>query len=275
MISPRGKRFALALALVAAGTGCAEKKLLLEYRFPPGYEGHYRWSVQAVRSIQSPTEQTTSRLDAVLDMKERIRREPGGRTILAVRLEPLSVKENGEAAAIPPPSSAEYEIDNHGRIRRLVKAGLSSGTISSLELDALAYQIRPPLSGRPVGLGETWDAPLKVRGQRTSIDFRGAGRLVGFDLKDRRRLSRIETHREGNITSNEVLNDAPVLLRGRSRSDAVSSLDLDRGVLFSSHDKSTSHFDVLLSNRPAAKLDVTLTSRLQLQARNGQPGARG
>lgn len=268
MISGRRRRLLCIVAIVAVATGCAEKKVLLEYRFPSGYKASYRWSLQAIRSIESPTEQTTSRLDAVLDLTETVRRGPEGEVILAVRLEPLSVKEDGEASVVPPASSAEYEIDTYGRIRRLVQADLSAGAIASLELDALASQIRPPLSRAAVALGGTWQAPLRIRGERTSIDFRGAGRLTGFDLQDRRRLGRVQTERRGTISSRQTLNNAPVLLKGKSVSRTVSRVDLDGGVLFSSVDRSTSDFDVLLSGQPAALLKVKLTSRLQLRSRD-------
>lgn len=252
------------IAALALATGCTEKTVRLEYRFPSRYKESYRWSLRTVTSIESPTEQTTNRLDAVLKVEEKIRREPDGRTILAVRLKPTSVTENGNRASVPPPSSAEYEIDGRGRIRRLVKADLPAGAISSLELDALAWQIRPPLTIKAVAPGETWNAPLRVKGERTSIIFRGAGRLSGFDLIDRRRLARIETHRRGRITSSQTMNNARVVLRGRSSSRGLAKLDLDRGLLFFSEEQSTSRFDILSSGRPAARLDVTLTSRLQL-----------
>lgn len=247
--------------------GCAEKGVLLQYRFSPGYEAHYRWSVGSVTFTESPTEQTTDRLQAVLEMQERVHRQPGGRIILTVRLRPVTVRENGEPGALPPPSTAEYEIDRQGRIRQLVKAGLSAGAVSSLEVDALASQIRPPLSASAVAPGGAWDAPLRIRSERTSIDFQGVGRLLDFDLQDRRRLARIQTERRGNIISNQQMNNSRVVLKGRSSSKGLALLDIDGGILFSSNDRSTSEFDVFLSGRPAAKLTVTLTSRLQLDPR--------
>lgn len=265
------RRLLCVIAMVAATAGCAERKALLEYRFPPGYREHYRWHITAVTRTESPTEQTTRRLEAVLDLEETVRRERNGRMILAVRLEPLSVQENGKDGPIPPPSTAEYDIDSHGRIRGLVKAGLSAGAVSSLELDTLASQIRPALSPEPVALGGTWNAPLRIRAERTSIDFRGAGRLAGFELSDRRRLGRIRTQRRGRISSEQSMNNAPVSLRGTSVSRGLARLDIDHGLLFSSTDRSSSEFDVLLSGRPAAKLKVTLTSRLQLRPSGRAP----
>jgi len=250
--------------VILGATGCAAKKIALSYRFPAGYQATYRWSISAVTSKESPQETGATRLEAVLEMQERVAPGPADAMTLTVLLKPLSVKENGQQSPKPPPSKVNYAIAPNGRILRVLTADLAPGAISSLELDALASETRPPLAAQPVALGETWNAPLRLKSDRSNIAFSGNGKLLGFDLIDKRRLARVETVRHGPVTSVQILNKVPVTLKGISKSHAVSTVDVDRGALFSSDYRSISNFDVLLASGPVARLRVMLTSRLQL-----------
>lgn len=264
MISPVLKRlFGMVLiALVLAA--CAPQTVRLEYGFPPGYHGRFHWSIRATTWTESPTEQTRVRMEARVLVDEHIRQEGPGSTTLVVRLKPQSVTEDGRPGAVPSPSTTEYQVDRRGRILRLVRANLLAGSVSSLELDTLATQTRPALSPHEVGLGDSWPAPLKIKAEKTSIDLKGTGRLQGFDLRDRRRLARVEIDRNGSITSQQMFNNSTVVLQGQSAGRGIASVDVDDGSLFSSTFHSTSRFNVILAGRRAARLRVVLSSRLQL-----------
>lgn len=262
---------ALTAVLLLALTGCAEKKISLSYRFPAGYQATYRWSIISITSKESPQEQSTRRLEAVLEMQESIAPGPGDRMTLTILLKPLSLKENGKQGFKPPPSKVNYEIASDGRILKVLAADLGPGAIASLELDALASETRPPLSARPVGLGEIWNAPLKLQSERSSIAFAGTGKLLGFDLVDSLRVARIETVRRGPVNSKQVLNKLPVTLKGFSTSKALSLVNVDRGTLVSSDYQSSSNFDVVLSSGTAARIKVSLTGKLQLIGHSSPP----
>jgi hypothetical protein len=257
----------IALSLVAAG--CAQQKISLKYDYAPGLDTRYLWTIDSTTALSSSTDQSTTRLFMEVDVHEEVQRAPGrgGDSRLTITLTPRSLQQEGVRAATPPPTKIEYQLGSNGQIRRPVTTALSEREASALELGTILAQSRLALPNRPVGVGDRWSTPLRLSGDTGTIDFKGQGRLVGFDLRSGRRLARIETDRSGEITAQEQLAGVFVELRGRSTNTATSMLDLDRGILYSSVSRFASNFDLAdeQSGRLAGTLRVTLVSKLQLQ----------
>ena len=249
--------------------GCAQQKIPLKYDYAPGLDTRYLWTIDSTTSLNSSTDQSTKRLVMDVDVHEQVRKASGrgGNSVLAITLTPRRVEEDGVRAQAPPATRIEYQLGANGQIRRPVTAELPERDASALELGTILVESRLALPSRPVGVGDRWNAPLRLNGDTGTINLKGQGRLVGFDLEGGRRLARIVTERSGEISAQEQLAGVFVLLRGRSRSTARSMLDLDRGILYSSVSRFASDFDLAdeVSGRLAGTLRVTLTSTLQLQ----------
>jgi hypothetical protein len=259
----------LLLALALAGAGCAQQKIALRYDYAPGLDTRYLWTIDSTTALNSPTDQSSKHLLMQVDVHEKVQRTAGrGRdSRLTITLTPRSLQEDRVRAKTPPPTKIEYQLGPNGQIRRPVTAELSEREASALELGTLLTQSRLALPNRPVGVGDRWNTPLELSGDTGTIEFKGQGRLVGFDLRSGRRLARIKTDRSGEITAQEQLAGVFVLLRGQSKSTATSMLDLDRGILYSSVSRFASNFDLAeeQSGKLAGTLRVTLVSTFQLQ----------
>jgi hypothetical protein len=257
----------LALGLLAGA--CAQQRIPLKYDYSPGLDTRYRWTIDSTTALNSSTDQSSRHLFMEVDVHEKVRRAAGkeGNAVLTITLTPRSLQEGGVRAATPPRTRIEYELGPSGQIRRPVTADLSEREASALELGTLLSQSRLALPRRSVGVGDRWSTPLKLAGDTGTVELNGQGRLVGFDLKGRHRLARIETNRSGEIMAQEQLAGVFVVLKGNSRSTATSLLDLDRGILYSSVSRFASDFDLAdeQSGRLAGTLKVTLVSTMQLQ----------
>jgi len=263
------QRFALSaavLSILLTTAGCRSPKLLLEYKFMPGTTARYFWVIDTVTSIDSPTEQTTKRRHAAVDITESTSRSARGEMILKVNIRPRATRQDGKAITLPPPTTIDYQVGPHGRILKVFGSDLPLTNLATLDLGNLSSEARPPLSLKPVGLSDEWSAPLNLRGAKSSIRMSGTGRLNGFQLEDKRRLAEVGLQRSGKITSSEIVGKAQVNLTGVSRSTSNSLVDVDSGALYSTNYSSSSNFDVASAGGPTAKLSISLTSRMKLES---------
>lgn len=259
---------ALSLVMLLTVTSCSDGKTLLDYSFEESEGTRYVWRIASVTTINSSTDQSSSRLEMEVGVHERILEETADdRKVLAITLTPEELRQDGRDVQLPEPITVRYLLDPEGRIVEHVDSDISPSAASALELGSLLARSRIPLPEDPVGIGGTWDAPLILEGQTGSFDMQGEGRLVGFSLQDRRRLAEIEINRSGEVTGFEQLAGVLVQLRGRSTSTTTSRLDIDRGVLKSSYSEFSTNFDMsrLESGQLAGTLNVRLTSELELQ----------
>ncbi|MEX2588460.1 MAG: hypothetical protein WD602_10785 [Actinomycetota bacterium] len=259
---------ACALVMVLTATSCSDGKIPLTYSFDEPEGTHYLWKVDSATTINSSTDQSSTRLEMEIEVHERILEESGhDDPVLAITLTPEHLRQDGQELALPEPVTVRYLLNPEGHIVELVDTDVSASAASALELGGLLARSRIPLPESPVGIGGTWDAPLVLEGQTGSFDMEGQGRLLGFSLQDRRRLAEIEIDRSGEVTGFEQLAGVLVQLRGRSTSTTTSRLDIDRGVLLSSYSEFSTSFDMsrLESGQLAGTLDVSLTSELELQ----------
>jgi hypothetical protein len=259
----------LLIALLMATVGCTQGKVPLRYQYVPGSDTRYLWTIDSTTAIDSSTDQRSKHLLMEVNVHEEVQKaaKKGEDAVLTITLTPKSLMEGGVRTSTPPATKVEYQLKPNGRIRKPVTADLSEREASALELGTLLSQSRLALPNRPVGVGDRWSTPLQLSGDTGTIKLKGQGRLVGFDLKGGHRLARIETDRSGEITAQEQLAGVFVLLRGNSRSSAMSMLDLDRGVLYSSVSRFVSDFDLAdeVSGKLAGTLTVRLVSTLTLQ----------
>jgi hypothetical protein len=259
----------LLLTLSLAGAGCAQGKVPLKYEYVPGSGTRYRWTIDSTTAINSPTDQSSKHVLMEVDVHERVQNpaKKGEDSVLTITLTPKSLQEGGVRTTTPPPTKIEYQLKPNGQIRKPLTSELSEREASALELGTLLTQSRLALPNRPVGVGDRWNAPINLTGDTGTIELKGQGRLVGFDLQRGRRIARIRTDRSGRITAQEQLAGVFVLLRGNSTSTAMSMLDLDRGVLYSSVSRFASDFDLAeeQSGKLAGTLNVTLVSTFEIQ----------
>lgn len=254
------------LALVL--TGCSSGKVPLRYDFDSGPGARYLWNIDSTTVIDSRTDSSTRRVEMEVEVLEKAGKDPKtGDRILDVTLTPVSLKQAGVAARTPGPVKVRYLLDSRGRILKPAASKLADSRSSALELGTILSQSRLALPGRRVGIGDTWNAPLRLEGDTGKIDLTGEARLLGFGLEARRKLARIATERSGKITALEPLAGVLVELKGNTTSSSTASLDLDRGILYSSASRFTSDFNLALEETGELRgtLKVTLNSKLQLQ----------
>lgn len=256
------------LVLPLVLSGCSSGEVDLKYAFGEGAGVKYLWTINSTTEIDSLTESSTNRVEMVVEVVEKSKRENSkADPILSVTLTPKSLKQAGKPTRVPRPTKVQYQLDAKGQIVKPLSSKLEETAQSALELGTILSQSRVALPGRSVGLGDTWNAPLKLDGDTGTIDLSGTGRLVGFDLNGRRKLARISTERAGKITAIEPLAGVLVELNGNTTSSATSNLDIERGILFSSISRFASNFDLALqeTGEVRGKLRVKLTSKLELQ----------
>lgn len=259
----------LCAVLAFASTACSSGKVALEYRLQPGARTRYLWTIDSRTAIESTSEQSTSRMRLVVDLYETVAKaREGTDTLLTITLKPRSLSQEGKPLTPPDSARVAYRLSPDGRIREPVTTNLSEQTASALELGTILSQSRLALPPGPVGIGDRWSTPLRLVADTGSIDLQGRGRLVGFELANKHRLARIENRRSGDITAREQLAGVPVKLRGKTSSEALSRLDVDRGILYTSVARFDAGFDLALedSGKLTGTMKVSLTSRLDLRS---------
>jgi hypothetical protein len=248
---------------------CSNGQVDLSYRFDENERGiKYLWTIDSTTRIDSSTDHSSSNLEMVIEVLEQVEREnPNADPVLTVTLIPRSVKQGGAGVKTPGRAVVKYQLDRSGHITEPLSSDLASQAASALELGTILSQSRVALPSKAVGIGDKWDAPLKLDGDTGTIDLTGTGTLLGFELSGRRKLARIGTERSGDITAIEQLAGVLVQLRGKTTSSATSSLDIDKGTLYSSISRFSSDFDMALeeTGKLAGTMKVDLTSKLELQ----------
>lgn len=228
----------------------------------------YLWTIDSTTAIDSATDHSVRRLRMSVDVLEQVSKpaQKGEDAVLTISLTPKSLEQTPERGPMPPPTKVEYQLKPNGQIRNAVTTELSEKEASALELGTLLAQSRLALPARTVGIGDRWSTPLRLDGDTGTVELKGDGRLVGFDLKGGRKLARIETRRSGEITAQEQVGGVLVLLRGDSTNTAHSTLDVDRGVLASSESRFSTDFDLSdeISGKLAGTLRVVLVSTLEI-----------
>ena len=259
----------LALTMAFALGSCSNGEVDLSYRFDENERGiKYLWTIDSTTQIDSSTDHSSSTLQMVVEILEQVERESADADpVLTVTLTPRSLRQGGVGAKTPGKAVVKYQLDQSGHITEPISSDLAAQAASALELGTILSQSRVALPSEAVGIGEVWDAPLKLDGDTGTINLTGTGRLLGFELSGRRKLARIGTERSGDITAIEQLAGVLVQLRGKTTSSATSSLDVDSGTLYSSISRFSSDFDMALeeTGKLAGTMKVNLTSKLELQ----------
>jgi hypothetical protein len=265
----RSRAGAVLLTMTLFLGACSSGKVDLSYRFDENQRGtRYLWTINSTTEIDFSTDSSINTLEMVVEVLEKVEREDrSADPVLTVTLTPKTIRQGDSPVRSPGKTVVKYQLDRNGRIVEPLTTDLESQTASALELGTILSQSRVALPPRAVGIGETWDAPLKLDGDTGAIDLQGTGRLVGFELNGRRKLARIATERSGDITAIEQLAGVLVQLRGRTTSTAISTLDIDRGTLYSTVSRFSSDFDMALeeTGKLAGTMKVDLTSKLEYQ----------
>lgn len=265
MRSLRGRLIVVALMLSLAG--CSNGKIPLSYRFDDGDGTRYRWTIDSRTSVSSTSEESVTNLNMVIDVNEKVTPAEGDDpSVLTIELTPRRLMQGNQSLDIPPPATVRYELGPRGQIVKALTDDLTPQAASALQLGTTLIRSRIALPPEPVGIGEEWETPLVMDGDLGNIDLDGHGKLLGFELKGKRKLARIETKRSGNIVTHEQQGGVQVRLRGTSTSDAMSSLDIDNGVLYSSTDRVLSQFDIASreSGKLIGEMQVAINSKLEL-----------
>lgn len=259
-------RPALGVVAALALAACAEPRVQLRYRLPGAGELRYRWTIETATAAETPAGATDRRTRLVLIVSEiPLGAGPEGTARLRMVLAPQEAVEDGAPVPPGPPVTLELEVTPAGRVARVLRAAdLPPETASSLELDRLLHEVRPPLPPERVALGARWPAPLASRGERSAVDLRGEGRLLGFELAGRRRLAVVEVRRSGPVVTSQQVGRGEVSLRGTSDIRTVARVDLDRGELVASDSRAESRFAVAPEGTaPTGTVRVTLVTRVE------------
>lgn len=259
----------LALVLLLALGACSSGKIPLEYNFEEGDGTRYRWTIDSRTAVNSSSEDSVTTTSMVVDVHEQVSKAREGEDpILTITLTPSSVRSGGRGTRVPEPTTIKYQLNERGEIvKPLTEEALAPQAASALQLGATLIRSRIALPAEPVGIGDEWDTPLVLDGDLGNINLAGQGRLLGFELKGKRKLARIETTRTGDIVTHQQQGGVPVMLRGTSTTNAMSSLDVDKGILYASNARLISDFDIASqeSGKLIGTMRVTLDSRLQLE----------
>jgi hypothetical protein len=257
----------VAVAALILLAGCSSGKIPLSYRFDEGEGTRYRWTIDSETSVSSTTEESVTTLNMVIDVNEKVTRRRGDQpAMLTIELTPRTLSRGTQSLELPEPVTVRYELGQEGQIVEALTEDLAPQAASALQLGATLIGTRIALPSRPVGIGDEWDTPFVLDGDLGNINLSGHGKLLGFELKGKRKLARIETKRSGDILTHEQQGGTPVRLKGTSTSDAMSSLDVDSGVLYNSNARLLSDFDIasVESGKLLGTMRVALNSKLEL-----------
>lgn len=260
------RRKLLLLTMLLGLGACSNGKILLDYRFDEGDGTSYVWTIDSRTSVSSTSEQSVTETNMVVNVHERVTDGEDGDAILTILLTPKVVRQNGRGMRIPEPVTVRYQLGPNGEISKPVADDLQPQAASALELGANLIHSRVALPPEPVGIGDQWETPLVLDGDLGNIALEGNGKLLGFELRDKRKLARIETRRSGEIITHQQQGGVPVRLRGTSTTNSMSRLDIDNGVLYASTARSESEFDIASheSGKLIGSMRVVLDSRLEL-----------
>lgn len=256
----------IGLILLVALGACSNGKIPLEYNFEEGDGTRYRWTIDSRTSVNSTSEQSVTTTNMIVDVHEQVSRSKGEDPILSITLAPSRLRQGNRAMNIPKPMTVKYQLNKQGEIVKPVTDDLAPEAASAVQLGATLVRSRIALPADPVGIGDEWDTPFVLDGDLGNINLAGHGKLLGFELKGKRKLARIETTRTGDIVTHEQQGGVPVELRGTSTSTALSSLDVDKGVLYATSARLVSDFDIASeeSGKLIGTMRVTLNSKLEL-----------
>lgn len=220
---------------------CTQPSVRLDYRFVSDRTLTYRWTIDATTRIDSAIEQSTRRLRVVMEALEEVRSfKPDGVASVRWTLRTVQRSEDGIEVEPTPAFSVDLEVRPDGTV-----AGIRFPTeLPGLEVDRLLSEAYPRLPGHRVSIGEEWSAPLEVQSTATSLQFEGNGKLVGFELKGRRRLARIRIERNGTVTSKQPVERVQLSITGTASVSTRAQIDVDAGVLVTTESRSTSSFEV-------------------------------
>jgi hypothetical protein len=258
--------------MLLALAACSNGKIPLAYNFEEGDGTRYLWTIDSRTAVNSSSEQSVTTTSMVVDVHEQVTRAKDGEdALLTITLNPKSLREGNRAINAPSQLIVKYQLNSKGEIVKPVASELAPQAASAIELGATLIRSRIALPPGPVGIGDQWETPLVLDGDLGNIKLDGQGKLLGFELKGKRKLARIETVRTGDIVTHQQQGGVPVRLRGTSTSTANSSLDIDDGVLYSSIARFTSDFDIasVESGKLIGNMRVTLNSKLQLEPPKG------
>ena len=257
---------AILLVLAVVLGACSNGKIPLEYRFEEGDGTHYQWTIDSRTSVNSTTEESVTTVNMVVDVHEQITESEGDNSILTISLRPRSLRRGGAPLRAPAPVTVKYQLGPNGEIVKPITEELAPQAASAVQLGTTLIRSRIALPPDPVGIGDRWETPLVLDGDLGNIDLDGEGTLLGFELKGKRKLARIQTTRKGNIVTHQQQGGVPVRLRGVTTSRAMSSLDIDNAVLYSSSARFSSQFDIasVESGKLIGNMRMTLNSNLQL-----------
>lgn len=256
------------LALLLVLVSCSSGTIPLEYRFDDNDGTRYLWTIDSKTSVNSTSEQSVTTTKMVVAVHEQVAPAKGRQNaLLTISLTPRSLSQGGHSVKLPEPVTVKYELGKQGEIVKVITEELTPQAASALQLGATLIHSRIDLPVDEVGIGDEWDTPLILDGDLGNIDLTGHGKLLGFELKGKRKLARIETTRAGEIVTHQQQGGVPVRLRGTSTSKAMSSLDVDNGVLYSSNARLTTDFDIASqeSGKLLGTMQVTLNSKLSLE----------
>lgn len=238
---------------------CGKGTVGLAYKFPVKEQFNYRWTIDAKTSIERSTHSLRFVIDAIQTFGEPTAE---GGALLQLTLDTISRTEDGVTFRPgTPPVTLALQVRPDGSVKR---AEAPPTVPIGVEVDRLLAEAFPRLPNRSVEIGESWNTPVIVKEDQTSIDLEGTGRLVGFELRDRRRLALVNIQRTGRITTVQTVGRAQLTLTGTSTITSNAEIDLDKGILFGVISRSVSDFDISAGGAPAGTRKLVIVTRVAL-----------
>lgn len=242
------------MALAIASASCTPRQIDLI----PGGTGarSYEWSIEVTTAIDSTHEQSTRTIESTARVDEVVRN--GVHTITLI---PTKFIEEGVEVELPDPSKLVYRENRAGGVGEILFAPIS---IDQLELNTFLSQIALPLPSAPVGINDSWSAPLVVKSADTRVELNGLAVLDSFELESARRLARIKLTRSGRLSTRQQIGNISLLLRGNNETHIENLFDIDEGATFSVESSSRTVFDLSIGGAGSAG-GMTVEIRSQLQ----------
>jgi hypothetical protein len=240
----------------------------LQYRFPT--EASYSWQTSVATITDTPFEQSTHSVVVSGTLDEKVVEHDEKGVVLILKVTPRSMKIDTNDAKVPPSSSMTVRVNRIGKLLQVVEEPTTGPVVKDMDLKQFLAELSPPLAALPVKNRSRWDAPLVLRSGAELVQLKGTGKLVGFHLAERRRLADIEIERAGPITTTQTKDKASLTLSGKTNQLQRSAVDIDRGILQSSEDHTTSHFKIGIGGSTGkGPVKGTVTIRLITKIRLG------
>lgn len=240
---------------------CRPDTLLLTYRYPGGTVATYemRAEARATWRIGGGARESGS-YEVAYDVTETVLEEADEQAVVAVEMDPVSVRADGLPAPDRGVRSFTLRLGPRGQVLEILDVdGIPA---QDLEPDELAFigTYRPPLPADEVRIDERWQSQQEFQLESVFQQLLVIGRLEALNRDGAGRFARLTYRGNGPLVWTIELPGGNATLTGDATTQATAAFDLDAGALRTARSTTDGSFGVRVL--PTDEVSSPLTGNL-------------